>query len=227
MPAWTSGLEGQACRIPGNPANSPIPTNRLEDSHPGESTTFRSLRRFRRGICSASLGSERSCLLPRSAVGSGWPLHPQRSYFMQLGNLLESQDIDQDTVLVLRHRPKEPELRRVLPWLVAQQPEGQGRARSHLVRLRRESEAKSAARLCAKSMARVEVPEGNTRSHGYAFSFGKSGRRTHACAQQWCPAECASPTQIHTPASPAKHLWTQNWTASRGAGGRTACRAAS
>jgi len=41
---------------------------------------------------------------------------------MELRNLLEIQDIDQKTVLVLRHRPKEPELRRVLPWLAAEQP---------------------------------------------------------------------------------------------------------
>lgn len=42
---------------------------------------------------------------------------------MQLTHLLENAGIDPATVLVLRHRPFEPELRRVLPWFAAEQPD--------------------------------------------------------------------------------------------------------
>jgi hypothetical protein len=41
---------------------------------------------------------------------------------MTLNGLLTSSGIDPKIVLVLRHRPHEPELRRVLPWLAAQKP---------------------------------------------------------------------------------------------------------
>jgi hypothetical protein len=37
---------------------------------------------------------------------------------MTLNDLLQKQSIDPKCVVVLRHRPTEPELRRVLPWLV-------------------------------------------------------------------------------------------------------------
>jgi hypothetical protein len=40
-----------------------------------------------------------------------------------LNDLLRAKGFDPSTVLVLRHRPHEPELRRVLPWLAAEQPE--------------------------------------------------------------------------------------------------------
>lgn len=42
---------------------------------------------------------------------------------MELNDLLVKQQIDPRTVLVLRHRPVEPELRKVLPWLAAERPE--------------------------------------------------------------------------------------------------------
>lgn len=42
---------------------------------------------------------------------------------MELNNLLELQDIAPKTVLVMRHRPIEPELRKVLPWLAAERPD--------------------------------------------------------------------------------------------------------
>lgn len=42
---------------------------------------------------------------------------------MNLNDLLQRKDIDPRHVLVLRHRPNEPELRRVLPWLAAEKPE--------------------------------------------------------------------------------------------------------
>jgi len=41
---------------------------------------------------------------------------------IQLTDLLRKQGIDPSTVLVLRHRPHEPELNKVLPWLAAEQP---------------------------------------------------------------------------------------------------------
>jgi hypothetical protein len=41
---------------------------------------------------------------------------------MTLNDLLQRHDIDPRNVLVLRHRPKEPELRKVLPWLAAERP---------------------------------------------------------------------------------------------------------
>lgn len=41
---------------------------------------------------------------------------------MTLNDLLERQHIDPKNVLVLRHRPHEPELRKVLPWLAAEKP---------------------------------------------------------------------------------------------------------
>lgn len=41
---------------------------------------------------------------------------------MQFNDLLKEEGIDPKTVLVLRHRPKERELRKVLPWLADRQP---------------------------------------------------------------------------------------------------------
>ncbi len=42
---------------------------------------------------------------------------------MLLNDLLKSKDIDPQRVLVLRHRPHEPELNKVLPWLAAEKPD--------------------------------------------------------------------------------------------------------
>ncbi|NIN01548.1 MAG: GIY-YIG nuclease family protein [candidate division Zixibacteria bacterium] len=42
---------------------------------------------------------------------------------MNLNNLLRGQDIDPKHVLVLRHRPKEPKLNKVLPWLAVEKPD--------------------------------------------------------------------------------------------------------
>jgi hypothetical protein len=42
---------------------------------------------------------------------------------MTLNDLLQSKGIDPETVLVMRHRPPEPELNKVLPWLAADRPE--------------------------------------------------------------------------------------------------------
>ena len=42
---------------------------------------------------------------------------------MDLNDLLREVSIDPDTTLVLRHRPKPAELRRVLPWLAVEKPE--------------------------------------------------------------------------------------------------------
>lgn len=42
---------------------------------------------------------------------------------MDLNALLKSKDIDPQKVLVFRHRPTEPELNRILPWLAAERPD--------------------------------------------------------------------------------------------------------
>ncbi len=42
---------------------------------------------------------------------------------MTLNDLLRRQDIDPEAVIVMRHRPHEGELNRVLPWLAAERPE--------------------------------------------------------------------------------------------------------
>lgn len=42
---------------------------------------------------------------------------------MDFNDLLIKENIDPKTVLVMRHRPSEPELRKVLPWLAAERPE--------------------------------------------------------------------------------------------------------
>ena len=42
---------------------------------------------------------------------------------MNLNDLLQGKGIDPKHVLVFRHRPKEPRLRDVLPWLAAERPE--------------------------------------------------------------------------------------------------------
>ena len=41
---------------------------------------------------------------------------------MDLNDLLKGKEIDPKKVLVLRHRPHEPELNKVLPWLAAEKP---------------------------------------------------------------------------------------------------------
>ena len=42
---------------------------------------------------------------------------------MTLNDLLRAKGIDPTTVLVMRHRPFEPELNKVLPWLAAERPD--------------------------------------------------------------------------------------------------------
>ena len=42
---------------------------------------------------------------------------------MTLNDLLRTNGIDPTTVLVMRHRPQEAELHKVLPWLAAERPE--------------------------------------------------------------------------------------------------------
>lgn len=42
---------------------------------------------------------------------------------MNLNDLLRGKEIDPRHVLVLRHRPNEPELNKVLPWLAAEEPD--------------------------------------------------------------------------------------------------------
>jgi hypothetical protein len=42
---------------------------------------------------------------------------------MNLNDLLSKNDINPEHVLILRHRPQEPQLRKVLPWLAAEKPE--------------------------------------------------------------------------------------------------------
>ncbi|MCB0026743.1 MAG: GIY-YIG nuclease family protein [Anaerolineales bacterium] len=42
---------------------------------------------------------------------------------MNLNDLLRNHDIDPQAVIVLRHRPKEPELRKILPRLAAERPD--------------------------------------------------------------------------------------------------------
>ncbi len=47
----------------------------------------------------------------------------KNSVKMNLNDLFISREIDPKQVLVLRHRPHEPELNKVLPWLAAEKPE--------------------------------------------------------------------------------------------------------
>lgn len=42
---------------------------------------------------------------------------------MNINDLLTTQNIDPKVVIVMRHRPHEPELRKVLPWLAAERPD--------------------------------------------------------------------------------------------------------
>lgn len=42
---------------------------------------------------------------------------------MNLDNLLVNENIDPHEVIVMRHRPYEPELRKVLPWLATEKPD--------------------------------------------------------------------------------------------------------
>ena len=42
---------------------------------------------------------------------------------MQFNDLLHGREIDPASVLALHHRPHEPVLRRVLPWLAAEKPD--------------------------------------------------------------------------------------------------------
>ena len=55
---------------------------------------------------------------------------------MNLNDLLQLQGIDPQQVLVLRHRPQEPKLNRVLPWLAAERPDVfNAYQRTHSIRL--------------------------------------------------------------------------------------------
>src|SRR5215470_10088241 len=42
---------------------------------------------------------------------------------MKLNDLLLSNSLDPRSVLVLRHRPKEPQLKKILPWLAGERPD--------------------------------------------------------------------------------------------------------
>jgi len=61
---------------------------------------------------STALNSTNSCLREPSAHD-----------VIELNDLLKSRKIDPERVLVMRHRPTEPELRKVLPWLAAEKAE--------------------------------------------------------------------------------------------------------
>jgi hypothetical protein len=50
-------------------------------------------------------------------------LHFSRGYAVNLNDLLLKEGIDPHTVLVFRHRPSEPKLNKVLPWLVVEKPD--------------------------------------------------------------------------------------------------------
>jgi hypothetical protein len=54
-------------------------------------------------------------VMPRNIVKEG--------RVMQFNDMLAAQKITPSTTLVLRHRPMEPQLRKVLPWLAAKRPE--------------------------------------------------------------------------------------------------------
>ena len=49
--------------------------------------------------------------------------HVARAYPMNFNSLLAEENIDPRGVLIMRHRPPEPKLRRILPWLASQKPE--------------------------------------------------------------------------------------------------------
>ncbi|MFC1582964.1 GIY-YIG nuclease family protein, partial [Planctomycetota bacterium] len=42
---------------------------------------------------------------------------------MNLNDLFKNKGLDPQDIIVLRHRPTEPELRKVLPWLAAEKPD--------------------------------------------------------------------------------------------------------
>ncbi len=42
---------------------------------------------------------------------------------MTLNDLLTGRGVDPRQVVVMRHRPREPKLNRVMPWLAAEHPE--------------------------------------------------------------------------------------------------------
>ena len=50
-------------------------------------------------------------------------IDPIAGYAMNLNDLLIAKSIDPQRVLVFRHRPPEPELTKVFPWLAAEQPD--------------------------------------------------------------------------------------------------------
>lgn len=62
---------------------------------------------------------------------------------MNLNDLLRTKSLDPQHVLVFRHRPMEPELNKVLPWLAAEKPDvfnayqqTQGGSKNHPLLLR-------------------------------------------------------------------------------------------
>jgi hypothetical protein len=61
----------------------------------------------------------RQAQLNRFAVDNANP----KDAVMNLNDLLRSKNIDPALVLVLRHRPEEPQLNKVLPWLMAELPD--------------------------------------------------------------------------------------------------------
>ena len=52
------------------------------------------------------------------------PIETGTKTCMNLNDLLTRENIDPRPVLVLRHRPHEPALNKVLPWLAAEKPDG-------------------------------------------------------------------------------------------------------
>jgi len=55
--------------------------------------------------------------------GQGVDRREKGNAAMNLNDLLRGKDIDPQRVLVLRHRPTEPELNKVLPWFAAEKPD--------------------------------------------------------------------------------------------------------
>ena len=57
----------------------------------------------------------------RPAFPSQWRKRTRK--LMNLNTLLIGENFDPREVIVMRHRPYEPELRKVLPWLATEKPE--------------------------------------------------------------------------------------------------------
>ncbi|MEZ6063123.1 MAG: GIY-YIG nuclease family protein [Planctomycetaceae bacterium] len=119
---------------------------------------------------------------------------------MDMNHLLKEAAVDPETSLVLRHRPKEPELRRVLPWLVEE--------RHAVFNAYQQTQSPRTERQMRRATHVVSLI-GDQPGRGVfvgIYRMGKPPRNTSRADRKRIPAHCELEKYGH-PDHPGQQLW--------------------